>query len=305
VILVVGATGTLGNLVTGALIAKGHSVRALTRNPSKATELAALGAEVVRGDLRDVESLASATRDVRTVVSAAHSMLGRGADSSEAVDDAGQRALIDAAKNAGVEHFIFTSVRGASLDHPVDFWRTKHRVERYLMNSGLAWTIVRPTAFIEMHAYELIGKAVLTGRRVVLFGPGTNARNFVAAKDVAALIVFAIEDETMRGQVIEIGGPENLSGKQVVETFEKIGGRKAKVTHLPLGIVRLLSRAFRPLHPGVSRVMTAGVVSETTDQTFDPTKFPARYPITPTALEEWASTDPRVSGFDRLRKQPD
>jgi len=220
-------------------------------------------------------------------------MLGRGADSSEAIDDAGQRALIDAAKNAGVEYFLFTSVWGASADHPIDFWRTKHRVERYLMNSGLAWTIVRPTAFIEMHAYELIGKAVLSGRRVVMFGPGTNPRNFVAAKDVAALIVLAIEDESLHGEIIEIGGPENLSGTQVVETCQKIGGRKAKVSHLPLGLVRLLSQAFRPLHPGVSRVMSGGVVSETTDQTFDTTKFLARYPITLTRLEDWASVDLR------------
>jgi uncharacterized protein YbjT (DUF2867 family) len=288
VILVVGATGTLGNLLTRALVAKGHSVRALTRNPSKAADLTGLGVEVIRGDLRDDESLRSATRDVRTVVSAAHAMLGRGADSSKAIDDAGQRALIDAATNAGVEHFIFTSVRGASPDYPVDFWRTKYRVERYLVNSGLAWTIVRPTAFIEMHAYELIGKAVLTGRRVVMFGPGTNPRNFVAARDVAALVVLAIEEESLRGQIIEIGGPENLSGNQVVDTFEKLAGRTAKVSHLPLGLVRLLSRAFRPLHPGVSRVMSAGVVSETTDQTFDPMAFLARYPIALTPLEEWA-----------------
>ena len=292
-ILVVGATGTLGNLVTRALIAKGHSVRALTRNPSKATALAAAGAEVVRGDLRDVESLRSATHDVSTVVSAAHSILGRGADSSEAIDDTGQRSLIDAAKNAGVEHFVFTSVRGASPDHPVDFWRTKFKVERYLVDSGLAWTIVRPTAFIEMHAYELIGKAVMSGRRVVMFGPGKNPRNFVAAKDVAALIVLAIEDESLRGEIIEIGGPENLSSAQVAETFEKAGGRKAKVSHLPLGLVSVLSRAFRQVHPGVSRVMSAGVVSETTDQTFDPTQFLARYPIRLTPLEEWASIELR------------
>jgi uncharacterized protein YbjT (DUF2867 family) len=291
VILVVGATGTLGSLLTRALVAKGHSVRALTRNPSKAAELAALGVEVIRGDLRDAESLRSATRDVRTVVSAAHAMLGRGADSSKAIDDAGQRALIDAATNAGVEHFIFTSVRGASPDYPVDFWRTKYRVERYLVNSGLAWTIVRPTAFIEMHAYELIGKAVLTGRRVVMFGPGTNPRNFVAARDVAALVVLAIEDETLRGEIIEIGGPENLTGNQVVETFEKLGGRTAKVSHLPLGLVRFLAQAFRPLHPGVSRVMSGGVVSETTDQTFDATNFLARYPIPLTPLGEWTSVD--------------
>ena len=124
-----------------------------------------------------------------------------------------------------------------------------------------------------------------------MFGPGTNPRNFVAARDVAALIVLAIEDESLRGEIIEIGGPENLTANQVAETFEKLAGRKAKVSHLPLGLVRLLSRAFRPLHPGVSRIMSAGVVSETTDQRFDPTTFPTRYSIALTPLEEWANAD--------------
>ncbi|MDO8501635.1 MAG: SDR family oxidoreductase [Gemmatimonadaceae bacterium] len=286
-ILIVGATGTLGGKVARTLLANGQPVRAMTRELANGDKLQSLGAKIVRGDLRDRESLDFALRGVSTVIAAAHSMLGKGEDASELVDDAGHRGLIESAKQAGVRHFIYTSVVGASPDHPVDFWRTKARVERYLQDSGLTWTIIRPTAFMEIHAYQLIGKPVMEGKRVVLFGPGRNPRNYVAAEDVAKVVVGALQIPSLRGEIIEVGGPENLTAHEIVQTFERVSGRKAKVTHLPLGVVRALSRAMKPLHPGVSRVLRVGVINETTDQTFDPSLMRSRVPVTLTRLEDW------------------
>jgi NADH dehydrogenase len=141
---------------------------------------------------------------------------------------------------------------------------------------------------MDLHAYQLIGKAVVEGKRVVLFGKGQNPRNFVAAEDVAKAISGILEIPAMRGQTIDMGGPENLSGHQVVEVFERISGRKAKVTHVPLPVLKAMSKAIKPLHPGISRVIQSGVLSETTDQKFDPSQFRTRIPITLTTLDEWA-----------------
>jgi len=286
-ILVVGATGTLGRKVTRLLLRGGTQVRAMTRVIAEADELKALGAKPVRADLRDPESIEFAVRGARAVVAAAHSILGRRDSSSEIVDYTGHRTLIDLAKKAGVEHFVYTSVVGASPDHPMDFWRTKSRIERYLEESGMAYTIIRPTAFMEMHAYELIGKQVLAGKRVMLFGRGRNPRNFVAAEDVAKAINGALQLPALRGEAIDMGGPENLTSHQVVEAFEKASGRKAKVSHIPLAVVKTMSRAINPVHPGISRVMRLGVVSETTDQTFDASVFRSRMPIALTSLDDW------------------
>jgi uncharacterized protein YbjT (DUF2867 family) len=292
-ILVVGATGTLGRKVARNLLAAGDEVRAMTRSIARGDDLKALGARPVRADLRDPESLEFALRGVHTVVTAAHSMLGRGTEASELIDDAAHRMLIDAARAAGVQHFVYTSVAGASLAHPIDFWRSKARIERYLAESGLSHTIVRPTAFMEVYAYQLIGKAILAGKRVVLFGRGRNPRNFVAAEDVAKVVVGALRIPSLRGETIEIGGPENLTAHQVVETFERVTGRKAKVSHVPLVAIRAMSRVMQPIHPGISRVMKAGVLNETTDQTFDPSVLRSRIPITLTSLEDWVRS--RVS----------
>lgn len=287
-ILIVGATGHLGEHVARQLLAEGRSVRAMTRQPSRALGLQAAGAEVVQGDLQDADSLRKAMHGVRAVVSSSHAMLGAGRNSSARVDDEGQRALIDAAKDARVAHFIYTSVLGASPTHPVDFWHTKERIERYLVRTGLAYTIIRSAAFMEVHAYDLIGKAVLAGGPVILFGRGTNPRNFVAAADVAALVVRAIGAAEWRGETVEIGGPDNLTSRQVVAVFERMTGRPARVVHLPMPLLRVAARVMEPLHQGVSRILRAAVVGETTDQRFDPAPLLARVPLTLTRLEDWA-----------------
>ena len=287
-ILVVGATGTLGRKVVRTLLASGEEVRAMTRVLAKVDELKALGAKPIRGNLADPEALEFAVRGARAVVAAAHSVLGRGHESSQAVDDDGHRSLIDAAKAAGVEHFIYTSVFQASSDHPLDFWRTKARVERHLEESGMTYTIVRPTSFMDMHAYQLIGKSVIEGKRAMLTGRGMNPRNFVASEDVAKVVVGALKIPSLRGQTIDVGGPQNLSGHDVVEIFERVSGRKAKVGHIPIRMLRMMSRVIAPVHPGVSRVMRMAVISETTDQTFDPSVLRTRIPITLTSLESWA-----------------
>ena len=287
-ILVAGATGSLGRSVVKKLIARGESVRAMTRDRSKADDLKARGAQIILGDFRDPESLEFAVRGASAVVTAVHSMLGRGSNSSEVVDDTGHRALIDAAKEAGVEHFVYTSVVGASPDHPVDFWRTKAKIEKYLEESGIPFTIIRPTSFMEVHAWLLIGKAVATGKRVVLFGPGRNPRNFIAADDVANAVVIALRIPEMRGRTLEVGGPENLSAREVVSTFERVSGKRAKVSSIPLPVVRAMSRAARPLHPGIARIMKSGIQSETTDQTFDSSLLRTRLPIGLTLLEDFA-----------------
>lgn len=287
-ILVVGATGSLGRLVTRKLLKAGEKVRAMTRNRSKADDLKARGAHIILGDLRDRESLEFAVRGCKAVVAAAHSLLGRGSESSHLIDDVGHRALIDAARAAEVRHFVYTSVIGAAPDHPIDFWRTKARIERYLEESGMRYTIIRPTSFMEIHAWELIGKAVAEGKRVRLFGPGRNPRNFIAADDVANAIVLALRIPELRGRTIEIGGPENLTSREVVATFEKATGRRAKVSTIPLPLLRGASAVVRRLHPGIGRVMKVGVLGETTDQTFDATVLRTRLPIGFTTLADWA-----------------
>ncbi len=106
-ILIVGGTGALGSATARRLLAKGTAVRVMTRTPKNAVELQKLGAEIVEGDLLDKASLAQACRGVEKVLASAHSILGRGREASKYVDWQGHKDLIDAAKVAGVAHFVY------------------------------------------------------------------------------------------------------------------------------------------------------------------------------------------------------
>ncbi len=155
-ILIVGASGRLGSVVAEHLLAQGKPVRAMTRTPLNLAQLEQQGAEVVSGDLRNPASLLSACQGVEQVLAAAHALVGKGDNNPQTVDDAGNRHLIDAAKAAGVKHFIFVSVQGASPDSPLEFFRIKYRTEEYLRASGLSFTILRSGAFMALWA-QLIG----------------------------------------------------------------------------------------------------------------------------------------------------
>jgi uncharacterized protein YbjT (DUF2867 family) len=254
-ILVVGATGALGRPVVKLLRQRGVAVRTLNRHPEQATDLAALGAEVVKGDLIDPGSLRRACVGVTGVLACAHGILGRGRWRSEAVDDAGHRSLIDAARDARVGRFVYISGHGVRADHPVDFFRTKHRIEQVLASSGLEHAIVRPTAFMEHHVHNFVGKSLLEKGKVQLIGPATKPRNFIAATDIAPFVVRALLDEPLPFRTLTIGGHGHLSNLDVARAYAHAAGIELKVSHLPTPAARLIAALASPVHPGMARIM--------------------------------------------------
>lgn len=284
-ILILGATGVVGREVVKSLIAERRPVRAATRRPDRAGDLAALGAEVVYADLIDPASLKRACTGVDAVFVAAHSLMGTGRYSSTAVDGAGHRALIDAASAAGVRRFVYTSVRGAAADHPVDFFRTKAAVERYLQQSGLDFTILRPSAFMEWHVHRLLGQGIVETGKAIVFGNGNTSTNFIAGADVAHYARAALEGPGMSARTLELGGPDNVTRRQVVELYERYAGRSARVTYVPVALMRMMSPLVRPFKPVVSRLLDASIWSDTTDQTFASSSLPPDIPSRQTSVE--------------------
>lgn len=286
-ILVVGATSKLGRQVIPLLLSQGEQIRAMTRTPGspEAEILKTHGAEVVAGDLRDPASLVRACTGAEKVLTAAHAFLGAGDNNLRTVDDGGNRSLIDTAKDAGVQHFVFISIQGTRPDHPLEFFRIKYGIEEYLHSSGLSYTILRPTAFMEFWA-ALIGQPILEKGQTTIFGRGVNPVNFVSVADVAGFAVIALKNPQARRQIIEIGGPENLSLRQVAEIFERIAGRPASKRYIPLPVMRVMSVLARPFNPALSQQIAAGVYMDTADQTLDMTETLRRFPLPLRRLEE-------------------
>jgi uncharacterized protein YbjT (DUF2867 family) len=284
-ILIVGASGRMGSAATRQLLAAGERVRAMSRAPDKLAQLQALGAEVVAGDLRDAGSLARACAGVDRVLAAAHAFDGKGSNVPPAVDGAGNRHLIDAARAAGVGHFVLTSIHGAHAGHPIDLFRYKYAAEQYLRASGLSYTILRPTAFMDLWV-TLIGTPIARQGKAMIFGRGTNPINFVSADDVARVAVSALTDPHLRGRTIEIGGPENFSLLQIIALIEQVTGRAASKQRIPLPLMRVMSVLMRPVNPALSRQIASGVVMDTQDMSFDPAEMLTLLPMRLTRMEE-------------------
>lgn len=290
-VLVVGASGALGRPTIRALLARGVAVRGVCRHPEVAADLAAEGAEIVAGDLTDRASIERALASTTRVLAAAHGLLGRGRWTSEAVDDAGHRALIVAARAAGVERFVYTSALLAAPDQPIDFGRTKHAIEQVLAASGMAHAVLRPTAFMEHHVHAFNGLNVLTKGKAQLVGPGTKKRNFVAATDVAQFAVRALLDDPLPFTRLDIGGPDYASNVEVAALYARLAGQPLKVSHLPAGVARAISVLARPLHPGMARLMK---LLSLPDDAFDETwqgaaALEARFGVRLTRLDEFVA----------------
>ena len=248
-ILVVGASGTLGQAITEQLMKQQLPVRALTRTPGKLAHLAAQGAHVVQGELFEVDSLRAALRGVTRVVMAARAFTQAGR-ACHALEVRGLQRLVDAAEEAGVRHLVYLSALGAAEDSPLDVLRFKATAEAYLRRSRLRWTIVRPAPVMEDWAAWL-GQPLIEHRRVLIVGSGDNRVNFVAADDVARGVVHSLEE--LSGRVVTLPGPENLSLHAFVHAFELELDQTADLWHLSHEEARLAERLAWPLHRPLAR----------------------------------------------------
>ena len=233
-ILVVGATGLLGSEVCRELTAQHRPFRALVRpGATKAHALQQQGAEVVFGDLKEPASLAEACQGVRTVISTASSTLSRRqGDSIESVDRMGQIELVDAARNAAVRQFIFVSYNHRK-DLECALSNAKAEVEQLLIHSGMQYTILRASFFMEVWLSPALGFDFRNAKATV-YGAGDRPISWISVPDLARIVVACIDNPAALNREIQVGGPQPLSPHDVVRIYEEITGRKCEVEHVPL-----------------------------------------------------------------------
>lgn len=286
-LFIVGGNGVLGSAAAKSLLKKGFYVSVFVRDRDKASELSNAGAKIIPGDITNPEDVKGVFQGSDVVITAAHGLLGRGSNRSENVDDSGHRRLIDEAKACGVKQFIYTSVASAAENHPIDFYRTKYKIERLLEKSGMRFTILRLPAFMEWHAYNLLGKSIIDKGKVTIMGNGTNPLNFIAVNDIVEVLNLIVLNEKFFNQTVILGGPENLSRNQVAEMFGKVLGVKPKVSHVPPVVLSLFSALLQPVHPGLARIMKLTLYSEKSDETLSKEYSIQRYGLKPTTMEEF------------------
>lgn len=236
-ILVVGATGMLGSEICQQLSAAGKSVRALVRvtsDPLKVSKLKSFGVETIQGDVRDRVSLDKACQGVTALISTVSSMpfsYQPGVNDIQTTDLDGVTNLIEAAKTNHVSNFIYTSIpEMVNLDFPLQ--RAKSEVERRLKESGLVYTILRPSYFMEAWLTPVVGFDP-ANTKAVIYGRGQNPISWIAVHDVAQFAVASLDHPAAKNAVLDLGGPEAISPLEVVKLFEQANGRSFELQFVP------------------------------------------------------------------------
>jgi uncharacterized protein YbjT (DUF2867 family) len=283
--LLVGATGLLGHDICQRLVATGHQVRALVRptaDPGKRRALEGLGVELVEGDLKDTASLAGACAGVQAVISTASSTLSRQeGDSIETVDHRGQLALVGTARNAGVERFVFVSFRDRNIQFPLN--AAKRAVEGALRSSGMTYTILQASFFMEVWLTPALGFDAPNGRARI-YGDGSQPISWVSYRDVARAAADAVTERAGRNMVVEIGGPQALTPREVVRMFEAAGAGEIAMEFVPTATLEnQLKASTDPLQQSFAALMLMYAAGDS----IDPASSSRLFPFQMTAVRDF------------------
>lgn len=236
-LLLTGASGTIGSAVLRRLVASGTPVRCLVRDPR------GLGAERVRvqialGDLGNPASFRNAMRGVDTVVHLAAAIRDQPGASIEELDAVATLRLVRAAERAGVKRFMFFSAIGASLHSPSRFFRSKALAEEAVEEADVEATVFAPSIVYSpgdpwitlLDRLTRLPVAPVSGSGEALYQP-------IWADDVADCVVSALRSSNGQGRY-ELAGPEELSYDGIVKTALRAFGRRRRLLHVPLPVVR-------------------------------------------------------------------
>lgn len=221
-ILITGATGNTGAQIARGLIERGHSVRVGVRDPKKAEALAGLGAEVVRYDYDAPETLAPAFAGVERVY-----LLTPFAPGFEKLG----ASAIEAARGAGVKYILRISAVGA--DARSDFWPARGHglVEQQLAQSGLDYTILQPTFFMD-NLFNFHGNTLKSSG--TFYGAAGDGRStYVSSGDIAEVAVALLsQPEGHSGKSYVLTGEQALTETEVATLASRVSGRKLSYTNL-------------------------------------------------------------------------
>jgi NADH dehydrogenase len=287
-ILVIGATGMVGGEICRLLRAAGRPVRALIRSTAdsaKKESLAQLGASLVQGDLRDRQSLRAACEGVNAVITTASAMpfaYQPGENTPQTTDQDGNLSLIAAAHEAGVQQFVYTSFAPMVASFPLQ--DAKRAVEARLRGSGLSYTILQPSFFMEAWLGPMVGFDY-PNRKAKFYGTGENPISWISFLDVARFAVACLDNSAARNASLELGGPAALSPLQVVKIFENAGGAPFEVQHVPVEVLQgRLAAAEDPMQKSFTGLM----ISYAAGQPIDMSSTLRSFPFELKTVEEYA-----------------
>jgi uncharacterized protein YbjT (DUF2867 family) len=277
VILVTGATGQQGGAVARELLGRKHTVRAMTRKPdgAAARALARQGAEVVKGDLNDAESLRRALQGAWGVF-AVQNTWEAGVEGEEAQG----KQIAELARQAGVRHYVYTSVGSAHRKTGIPHFDNKWRIEETVRGLGFpSHVILRPVFFMDNFVSPWFKPAIDQGKLMIALRP-TTVLQMIAVTDIGKYGLLAFEKaEELNRKEIDLAGDAHTS-HETAQILSKAAGRSITFEPVPIAEVRKASEDSALMLEWFDRVGYEADIPGNAKQ----------YGIRPTTLAEWAAS---------------
>ncbi|HEX6309662.1 MAG TPA: NAD(P)-dependent oxidoreductase [Longimicrobiales bacterium] len=262
---ITGGSGFVGRRLVSVLLARGASLALLTRSARPAPDPAGGAIETVQGDLLEPHRYAAALAGAGVVVHLA-AATGRAAAGEHMRTNAeGTEVLLEHARRAGVERFLFVSSIAAGFpdvrDYP--YARAKQRAEAAVRSSGLRYTILRPTMVLGPRSPILAALEKLAALPVIpIFGHGRTRVQPIHVDDLVDFIADILTADRFRGETLEVGGDRSLSIEELVQAIRVARrGVRGPAVHLPLQPLRWALRAGESLRLGRFLPVSAGQLS--------------------------------------------
>lgn len=220
-VLVTGATGSVGSSVLRLVEQRGLRVRALVRDPDRAASALGGDVDLAVGDFSDPPSVARAMKDVQRVFLAC---------ANHPRQFEYEVNAIDAAAASGVERIVKLSAVGAEIGSPLEFWDTHGRIEQHLVSSGIPAVTIRPTTYMT----GVLAAADTVSRLGKLFVPAGRARiAMIHPVDVAEVAAVALDSRTWEGRTLTLTGPEALTYQEIARHLATVLGRPVEYVDVP------------------------------------------------------------------------
>ena len=254
-IVVTGGSGYIGSYIVWELVKAGEQVRVMVHNTERAKQegrLAGLPVEWVQGDVTRPETLAAAMQGASAVIHTVAIAIEKGGRTYEEINFTGTVNVVDAAKAAGVQRFLNMCQLGADSSLPYRFLASKGKAQEYVAQSGLDWTAFRPSSVWgpeDEFANSFARLIPLTPIIFPIIGDENARFESVYVGDVAATVVKTLHDPTTRHQEYELGGPEILTLEEIERRTLRALGKKRKLIHMPMGLIRLAVTGMETLLP--------------------------------------------------------
>ena len=241
-LLIVGGTGTLGRQIVRHALDQNYEVRCLVRSLNRGSFLKEWGAELVKGDLCNPETLPIALEGIDAIIDAATTRI-TDTLSIKAVDWEGKVNLIQAVKAAGIDRYIFFSILNAEKHPEVPLMEIKHCTELFLAESGLNYTILRLGGFMQglIAQYAI---PILDNQVVWITGESTPIA-YMNTQDIAKFAIRALEVPETAKQTFPVVGTRAWEAYEIINLCERLSGETARISRVSLTVLRLMRRVTR------------------------------------------------------------